>query len=158
MRKFETSYMESKKMRLKIFSLPYDKQKKSFSEEVVNAFISETEVTDCKTTFFIHENEPVWSVLITYEEGSSKRKKDSDALSEEDSRIYNRLKEWRAKKASEAGVPIFIIFKNETLLEITRKKPVSQEELRSIRGMSDNKLKNYGQELTGMFRKEAVFE
>lgn len=69
------------------------------------------------------------------------------ALEEEDydTVLYEQLKKERNAMAKELSVPSYTIFNNETLKEICRKKPQTEEELKSIKGIKDVKFEKYGE-------------
>ena len=61
--------------------------------------------------------------------------------------IFNKLKLWRKVKANSLGIKPYIIFSDSTLIEISNKLPITEEELLDIRGFGEKKLENYGEEI-----------
>ena len=61
-----------------------------------------------------------------------------------DEPLYQALRELRLKIANEQGVPAYIIFPNQTLQEMARRRPGSPEEMRYISGVGQQKLNRYG--------------
>jgi len=69
------------------------------------------------------------------------------ALEEEDydTVLYDELRKERNMIAKELGIPPFTILSNETLREICRQKPQTEEQLKSIKGIKDVKFEKYGE-------------
>lgn len=61
--------------------------------------------------------------------------------------LVNELKKWRAARASEDGVPAYIIAHDKTLDEIARRQPQSESQLLAINGFGAAKLKKYGPDI-----------
>jgi superfamily II DNA helicase RecQ len=64
-----------------------------------------------------------------------------------DGPLYDRLKEWRLKKANDCNKPPFTIFHNTTLMIIAHLRPKTQDELMSIYGIGPHKSIIYGAEI-----------
>ena len=62
-----------------------------------------------------------------------------------DEELFQRLKELRARLASEAGLPAYIIFHDRTLREMSRLKPASREDLLEVSGVGERKADLYGE-------------
>jgi len=61
--------------------------------------------------------------------------------------LFERLREWRAGEAREAGVPAYIVFGDATLRGIALIRPTSTAELAAISGVGEKKLEQYGDAL-----------
>lgn len=61
--------------------------------------------------------------------------------------LVSELKKWRAARASEDGVPAYIIAHDKTLDEIARRQPQSESQLLAINGFGVAKLKKYGPDI-----------
>ncbi len=78
-----------------------------------------------------------------------------DAVSEEaqaNVALFLRLKDLRKRIADERGVPAYIVFSDFTLLEMSRQRPTTEEELRAISGVGPKKLAQYGDAFLAMLR------
>ena len=77
--------------------------------------------------------------------------KDSDTwkliLSDSDMSFFNLFREWRSKKSKKEGVPPYVIFTNNQLAQIVKKRPQSISELSQIEGVGKSKLEKYGEEI-----------
>ena len=61
----------------------------------------------------------------------------------EDKPLFDRLRRLRKKVADEYDVPPFVIFSDNTLIELANKKPQTNDAFLSINGIGDKKLENY---------------
>ena len=60
--------------------------------------------------------------------------------------MWDSLRALRAKLAKQHGVPAYVIFHDATLLAMLRELPANEEEMASISGVGEAKLKRYGQD------------
>ncbi|MCA9486423.1 MAG: UvrD-helicase domain-containing protein [Nanoarchaeota archaeon] len=58
-----------------------------------------------------------------------------------------RLKEWRAQVASERGIPSYMVLSNSALDSLLRTMPQRKEELVQVKGIGEQKILRYGDEL-----------
>ncbi|MGF1429980.1 ATP-dependent DNA helicase UvrD2 [Kitasatospora sp. LaBMicrA B282] len=61
-----------------------------------------------------------------------------------DEGLYERLREWRSRRAKEQGVPAYVVFTDATLMAIAEDAPTSTGELSLISGVGAMKLDKYG--------------
>jgi ATP-dependent DNA helicase RecQ len=61
--------------------------------------------------------------------------------------IHPTLQTWRSRLASRHRIAPFYILNNATLVAITTVKPKTIEQLRAIKGIGSQKLKNYGEDI-----------
>lgn len=64
-----------------------------------------------------------------------------------DAKLIQALKEWRLARARESKVSAFVIFHDSVLAEISAAKPRTLEALYGIKGIGENKLERYGEEV-----------
>ena len=57
--------------------------------------------------------------------------------------LFDALRAWRKREASEQGVPAYVIFQNDTLAAIAEGRPEDAEELAMIPGVGRSKLERY---------------
>ena len=60
--------------------------------------------------------------------------------------LFEALRELRKELADEQGVPPYVIFGDVTLVQMSRDKPSSEEELLEITGVGQVKLERHGDE------------
>ena len=66
----------------------------------------------------------------------------NDSTSDE---LFAKLKQLRMKLAKTQGLPPYMVFKDDTLLEMARVKPASLEKMLDISGVGTKKLEQYGE-------------
>ncbi len=62
-----------------------------------------------------------------------------------DGELFQCLRALRKRLADERGVPAYVVLSDATLLEIARRRPKSEDELRAISGIGPKKLQQYGE-------------
>jgi len=77
--------------------------------------------------------------------GKKKRKAGPIAeLNEDDLRLFETLRELRKQLAVEQGVPPYVIFGDAALVEMSRERPVNDEQFLEINGVGQVKLERHG--------------
>ncbi|MCL2338210.1 MAG: DNA helicase RecQ [Firmicutes bacterium] len=66
--------------------------------------------------------------------------------------LFAKLKELRLEIAREEQVPAFVIFSDATLVDMCRKYPRTEDEMLSVSGVGQVKLKRYGERFLTLFR------
>jgi DNA helicase-2/ATP-dependent DNA helicase PcrA len=61
--------------------------------------------------------------------------------------LFDRLREWRRKRAQADGVPAYVVFHDRTLAEIAERKPKDWADLAGIAGVGPAKLERYADEV-----------
>ncbi|MDP9298149.1 MAG: ATP-dependent DNA helicase UvrD2 [Actinomycetota bacterium] len=64
--------------------------------------------------------------------------------------LFDRLKEWRKRRAQADGVPAYVVFHDRTLSEIARLQPRDRSGLASISGIGPAKLDRYAEEVLAL--------
>lgn len=65
-------------------------------------------------------------------------------LNEDDSRLFETLRELRKELAAEQGVPPYVIFGDAALIEMSRERPANEEQFLDINGVGQVKLERHG--------------
>ncbi|WP_181442624.1 ATP-dependent DNA helicase UvrD2 [Streptomyces tateyamensis] len=73
-----------------------------------------------------------------------------DCPSTMDEGLYERLREWRSRRAKEQGVPAYVVFTDATLMAIAEDVPASVAELTQISGVGAMKLDKYGADVLSL--------
>ena len=60
---------------------------------------------------------------------------------------FDRLREWRRKRAAADGVPAYVVFHDKTLVQIAEEQPRDRNDLASIPGVGPAKLDRYADEI-----------
>lgn len=91
-------------------------------------------------------------MLIALSGFTEKPERPATALKEEEGQevdpvLYERLRQWRTRKAKELGLPAYCVLHNSVLEEITRRCTRTLGELELIRGIGARKIEQFGQEI-----------
>ena len=62
-----------------------------------------------------------------------------------DTQLFNKLKQLRLEFAKAENMPPYIIFHDKTLTEMVIKKPSTMEDMKDITGVGERKLQKYGE-------------
>ena len=61
--------------------------------------------------------------------------------------LYNRLKAWRNQKMKERDLPAYMILQTKTMASLTTILPANIIELKSVKGLGNSKIQQYGSEI-----------
>lgn len=64
--------------------------------------------------------------------------------SDVDEELFERLREWRLRVATQQGVPAYVVFTDATLTALAERRPTSNDELLAIAGIGPRKIELYG--------------
>ena len=105
----------------------------------------------------------LWVILLRYEENqyihpkkefnypnkkiNIEKTENLENLTPEEQERFNALKQWRKSQVQDSNRPAYSVFNDQVLYDISRKNPKSITELKSIRGIGESKLTQYGESL-----------
>jgi len=137
----------------KIITVPFDRVKKCFDEELINKMTLNKQVKSCRAEFFQDGDEAYWTVFLEYDPLLEKTPERSvEGLDEPQKLLLERIKAWRRERATKDGVPVYIIGTNREMIDIVKSKPASLEALKLIKGFGKGKLDKYGTEIIELIR------
>ena len=67
-------------------------------------------------------------------------------------KLYKMLASWRNDYCKEQNIPVFTMFSNATLVEVSNRLPVEIEQLAKIKGFGKIKIQRYGKECIDIVR------
>jgi DNA helicase-2/ATP-dependent DNA helicase PcrA len=73
-----------------------------------------------------------------------------------DEELFERLREWRIRVASEQKVPAYVVFTDATLVALAERRPQRPEELLAVAGIGPRKLGQYGDAVLALIGGAAV--
>ena len=140
-------------MRVKILTFRYSNTLGGFDDGPLAEFTRDKEVLSFREHFFLVNDVPHMSCVLTYEQPAVTGREDlpvrkSEApleLSEGERLLYNTLREWRMTAARAEGVPPYVLFTNRQLAAIAGKRPDSLTALAGLPGIGAAKVRRYGQ-------------
>jgi superfamily II DNA helicase RecQ len=130
-------------MNIKIFTIPFDRDKKYFDDDEVNKFIINKKIFEYKINFFCEDNRNYWTVIIVYETVIEKVSI-SKEMTEVERILFDKFREWRKETAENEGIPVYIVATNNQIASIIRLRPKSLEQLKTIDGFGKKKIEKYG--------------
>ena len=148
-------------MLIKVISLSFDTLYGGFNDEEVREFIKDKEIISVTEYHFVKNDIPYLTFVLRYfphraeleskaDTKNNKRESDDNwkkLLSEADMGLFNLLREWRTQRCKKEGVPPYILFTNQQLAMIVKKRPQSLTELTQIDGIGKGKAQKYGEEV-----------
>lgn len=148
-------------MRMKILTFRYSETLGGFDDTALVEFIRDKTVLSSREHFYGVSDVPHITCVLAYQEplasgdeapsrGTrpvSPRVDPSTGLGERDRILFNTLREWRAGKAKEEGVPRYVILTNRELVQVVLKKPETPTALAQVPGIGPAKIKKYGHEI-----------
>ncbi|CAN5208825.1 ATP-dependent DNA helicase UvrD2 [soil metagenome] len=76
----------------------------------------------------------------------------TNALTEADEPLLEKLIEWRRERARTDGVPAYVVADNKTLAAITAQRPTSEAGLLGVPGIGQRKVATYGAEILAIIQ------
>jgi superfamily II DNA helicase RecQ len=147
-------------MLIKVISLPFDSLFGGFRDDEVREFLKDKELISSQEYFFVKNDIPYLSFVLRYfpnriENETKLQTKDKQESNEEwkklltdaDMGLFNILRDWRSQRCKKDGVPPYILFTNQQLAMIVKKRPQSISELTQIDGIGKGKAQKYGEEV-----------
>ena len=67
--------------------------------------------------------------------------------------LYAQLRTWRNKKAEETGVPVYLVFSQKALFQMSNLLPVTTDSLFAINGFGHKKVAQFGNEILAIIKK-----
>ena len=148
-------------MLVRVVTLRFDPRLDGFDEAPLRELCRSADVLSATGHFFVREEVPYWSVLVTCAVPASDGEPAAPAggvarregpgyreiLRQEDWPLFNALRDWRAGVAAKEGVPPYIVVPNDVLAWIARERPRTLSALGQIRGMGAARIKRHGRAL-----------
>jgi ATP-dependent DNA helicase RecQ len=147
-------------MLIRIFTLKFHAAMERFDDEAVQAFIKDKELLSVRDHFFIKQDTPYLVLVLTYLPGgdtvkhSGRKKRDAwrDLLADEQMPLFDTLREWRAERAEQDGVPLYIICTNQQLAQMVATRPDTLAGLGKIHGFGMAKAEKYGKAILALLQ------
>ncbi|MCB9477664.1 MAG: HRDC domain-containing protein [Deltaproteobacteria bacterium] len=159
-------------VRLKIFTLEFDDEKRNFDDRELQAFLKGRDLRRFSDHFFIHHGRPYLTVVASYlgeaptardasgshgstggekptiPEATTATTRTRDLREELDARqrdIFDRLSAWRLRQAKRESSPAYVVATNRQLVEIIQRSPSRVGELHAVRGFGHARVERYGE-------------
>lgn len=125
----------------------------------MNRFLRGVRVIKTHKEFVQQGENSFWALCIEYLAGastlsekektaSSKRRIDyKETLSPADFALFAQLPEWRKVRADREGVPVYTLFTNEQLAQISEKRIHTRSGLQELDGIGEGRIQKYGEDV-----------
>jgi superfamily II DNA helicase RecQ len=145
-------------MLVKVISLTFDSALGGFRDDELREFLKDKELVSMQEHFFVRNDIPYLTFVLKYfpnrvetdQKLAPKGERDESwrkLLTEKDMGLFNLLRDWRSQRSKKEGLPPYILFTNQQLTMIVKKRPQSLAELVQIDGIGNAKAQKYGQEI-----------
>ena len=147
-------------MQIKLFTIPaFDSDTAS---DEMNRFLRSHRVLEVKQEFVSAENGAYWCFSIKYIQGDnqhySQNKKEKidyhKLLGAKLSVAFDKLREHRKQIAKNDAVPAYAVFTDAELSEITKLKEITEQNIKTIKGIGEKKTEKYGKLIAEMYNNE----
>ena len=142
-------------MPYKFFVIPFDEGREAFSDIAFEKFTDSVRVKELRSAFFHKGGNVYWTVFLAYEGLSEKLSRPAD-LSESELTRYQALREWRNHKASDEGMPPYIIASNRQLAAFSKIQEPLLSALESINGFGKAKAEKYGVDILALLNQYPI--
>jgi superfamily II DNA helicase RecQ len=156
-------------MNIKIFTIPFSKERKQFDDSEMRKFLEGKDVSSVNQNMIFVDGAQYWAVLVKYEE--KKPAKPQEASDSKESKAahndpakadekqppppltlkekegFELLRKWRYAVAESAGVPLYAVCHNKELELIARAWPKDLPSLKNIKGLRPFFVTKYGQDI-----------
>lgn len=145
-------------MKIRHFHIRLNKEYVHEDENSVNSFLENVNVKKTTTQYVTAGQTGYWSILVFYEELENIEAQlisetvknapfDPSSLNGDERNRYEALRIWRADTAAKDNFPNYIVASNAQLGAIAKLNPSGVEQLASIKGFGERKMKKYGDEI-----------
>jgi lambda repressor-like predicted transcriptional regulator len=93
--------------------------------------------------------------LIDISQPTAKKQKAKEVLDPDNipnPQLYSLLRAWRYEKASESGIPVYMVFSQKALIELVNYLPTDSKSLQLINGMGAKKIEQFGADILQMIQ------
>lgn len=110
----------------------------------------------CKTGFNVKKLlDAQAKALIDNNQVTAKKRKAKEVLNPDNiphPELYSILRSWRYEKASELGVPVYMVFSQKALIELVNYLPTDSKSLGMINGLGARKIEQFGADIVQMIQ------
>ncbi|GAX60891.1 superfamily II DNA helicase [Candidatus Scalindua japonica] len=141
-------------MKLKIFTFRFCENTGGFNDDKLQLFSMEKEIIEFAEHFFTFEKRPYLTVFLSYRDkpsGSTNkgvRKQDPRSeLDEHEKLLYDVVRKWRAARATQEGIPPYMIANNKQVASMVKLKVRSKKDFDAVEGFGEAKISRYAEDI-----------
>jgi hypothetical protein len=159
-------------MLARVLTLRFNSLMDGLDDAPLREFIKDKEVLAIREHFFMRNELPYLALLVTYnipvpqpntapaqQAGNQPGRREEswrEWVAEADIPLFNALRDWRAERSKQDGLPPYVICTNRQLAAMIADRPQTLAKLGQVEGFGKNKLERYGKEiLTVLARAES---
>jgi len=154
-------------MLIKVISLPFNSALGGFNDEEVREFIKDKELISAQDYLVTKGDVPYLVFVLKYfphrselepkppTQAKEKQQRDDswrENLTEAEMSLFNRLRDWRSERSKKDGLPPYILFTNQQLAAVVKKRPESSASLMQIDGIGKAKADKYGADVLAIVK------
>lgn len=149
-------------MLARVLTLRFDPLRGGFDDAPLRDFLKDKDVLAIHDHFFVKNDMPYVTMVVTYTlrplvppaaTPTASRKEDTSWrqwVNEADVPLFNALRDWRAERSKQEGVPPYVICTNRQFAAMLQARPPSLTALAEIQGFGKAKLEKYGQAILAL--------
>lgn len=141
-------------MLVKIFTLSFDLSKQQFDAKIFDEFAASKKIIQVNDYFFSQGGATYLCLIVKYDLVSEETRKNLSPIpsrnadfkiefKDEEMKLFNELRSWRAQACKDEGVPPYIILNNKQLARIVEIKPLTKTALDEVDGIGKIKVEKY---------------
>ncbi len=141
-------------MKLKIFTFRFCENTEGFNDDSLQQFTADKEVVEFSEHFFTFEKLPYLTVILSYRDKPSgntnkgARKQDPKGeLDEREKQLYDVVRNWRAARATQEGIPPYMIANNKQVASMVKLKVRSKKDFDAVEGFGEAKIAKYAEDI-----------
>jgi superfamily II DNA helicase RecQ len=135
-------------MNIKVFNIRLHKEYFDTDQVKMNDFLDGVEVKLTSANFVTTGSTDYWSAVVFYmPKTTAASKEDVEALTENETKIFNTLRTWRNDLAQKLDWTAFRICHNSHLIAIAKANPQTIDELKKIKSFGELRTEKYGDDI-----------
>jgi superfamily II DNA helicase RecQ len=135
-------------MNIKVFNIRLSKEHSENDQSKMNAFLDTVNVKLSSANFVTTGTIDYWSAVVFYmPKTTAASKEDVEALTENETKIFNTLRTWRNDLAQKLDWTAFRICHNSHLIAIAKANPQTIDELKKIKSFGELRTEKYGDDI-----------
>ncbi|MCB0839703.1 MAG: HRDC domain-containing protein [Bacteroidetes bacterium] len=140
-------------MESNILTISFDPEREAFATEELEDFCINKKIHSLREEFFMYQSKPFWTIFIQFERVVEREKNIEVQLSEPEKLLFRRLKGWRKEKASQEGLPAYMVASNQHLVEMVKRRVRTLAGFDSIKSFGKKRIEKYGKEIITLVQK-----
>ncbi len=141
-------------MKLKVFTFRFCENIELFNDDELQQLTADKEIIEFTDHFFTFEKRPYLTIIVSYRDkptvntGKSARKQDPRSeLDERERELYDALRNWRAARATQEGIPPYMIANNRQIAGMIKSGVKCKKDFETVEGFGEAKITKYAEDI-----------